>query len=99
MEPILTPSHNAGNSIGHPILNGAMAPELTDAIGRILAACRKAGKKCGMYATSGEQAKIFADQGFDMISVAADYTALEYVLKQQFGASQGQGATSKTGSY
>ncbi|KAK4086649.1 hypothetical protein Purlil1_9039 [Purpureocillium lilacinum] len=88
-----------GNSIGHPILNGAMAPELTDAIGRILAACRKAGKKCGMYATSGEQAKTFADQGFDMISVAADYTALEYVLKQQFGASQGQGATSKTGSY
>ena len=76
-----------------------MAPELTDAIGRILAACRKAGKKCGMYATSGEQAKIFADQGFDMNSVAADYTALEYVLKQQFGASQGQGATSKTGSY
>ncbi|KAJ6445681.1 zinc-binding protein [Purpureocillium lavendulum] len=86
-----------GNSIGHPILDGALAPELKDAIARILAACRKAGK-CGMYATSGEQAKVFADQGFDMISVAADYTALEYVLKQQFGASQGQSATSKTGS-
>ena len=76
-----------------------MAPELTYSFVILLAACRNAVKKCWMFGSSGEQAKIFADQGFDMISVAADYTALEYVLKQQFGASQGQGATSKTGSY
>lgn len=76
-----------------------MAPELKEAIARILAACRSAGKKCGMYATSGEQAKVYADQGFDMISVSADYTALEYVLKQQFSAAQGGPTPDKKGSY
>jgi 4-hydroxy-2-oxoheptanedioate aldolase len=76
-----------------------MAPELKAAIARILAACRNAGKKCGMYATSGEQAKMYADQGFDMISVSADYTALEFVLQQQFSASQGGPAAEKKGSY
>ncbi|KAG8421665.1 hypothetical protein J3458_003524 [Metarhizium acridum] len=88
-----------GNNIGHPILDGVMAPELNEAIARIHAACRKAGKKCGMYATSGEQAKLYADQGFDMISVSADYTALDYVLKQQFNASQGAPIAEKKGSY
>lgn len=90
---------NTGNNIGHPILDGVMAPELKQAIARILAACRSAGKKCGMYATSGEQAKLYADQGFDMISVSADYTALEYVLKQQFSAAQGGPTPDKKGSY
>lgn len=88
-----------GNNIGHPVLNGVMSPELEEAIVRILTACRKAGKKCGIYATSGEQAKLYADQGFDMISVSADYTALEFVLKQQFNASMGGPAPDKSGSY
>lgn len=76
-----------------------MAPELNDAIAKVLGACRKAGKKCGIYATSGEQAKFFADQGYDMISVAADYTALDYILKQEFSHSQGGATQKKTGSY
>ncbi|KHN93865.1 Pyruvate/Phosphoenolpyruvate kinase [Metarhizium album ARSEF 1941] len=88
-----------GNNIGHPILDGVMAPELEEAIARILAACRKAGKKCGIYATSGEQAKLYSDQGFDMISVSADYTALDHILKQQFSASQGGPLSEKKGSY
>lgn len=88
-----------GNNIGQPVLNGVMSPELKEAIARILEACRKAGKKCGIYATSGEQAKLFADQGFDMISVSADYTALEFVLKQQFHASMGGLAPDRSVSY
>lgn len=47
-----------GNSIGFPILDGNMAPELKDAMAKILKAAHSAGKKCGMYATSGEQAKM-----------------------------------------
>lgn len=42
---------------------------------------------------------MFADQGFDMISVAADYTALDYVLKQQFSVASGGAAPSKGASY
>ncbi|ODA81984.1 hypothetical protein RJ55_00489 [Drechmeria coniospora] len=87
-----------GNSIGNPILDGVVPRELKDAIANILAACRRSGKKCGMYATSGEEAKTLADQGFDMISVAADYTALEFVLKQQLSAAKGGAVLSKTGS-
>ncbi|RCI15463.1 hypothetical protein L249_3369 [Ophiocordyceps polyrhachis-furcata BCC 54312] len=72
-----------GNNIGYPILHGVVAPQLTAAIARILAACRRAGKKCGIYATDGGQARQFREQGFDMISVATDYTALGFVLRQQ----------------
>lgn len=66
---------------------------------RILAACRKSGKKCGIYSTSGTQARAFAEQGFDMISVAADYTALQHVLAQQLSVAEGRAAAPKTGSY
>jgi len=88
-----------GNNIGHPIINGVVAPELKEAIGRTLAACRKTGKKCGIFSTSGEQAKMFADQGFDMISVATDFTALEFTMKEQLSAAMGTSKPSKGGSY
>lgn len=45
-----------GNSIGYPIINGDVKPELKAAIAKILKACKDAGKKCGMYASSGEEA-------------------------------------------
>ncbi|KAF5541832.1 2 4-dihydroxyhept-2-ene-1 7-dioic acid aldolase [Fusarium mexicanum] len=43
-----------GNSIGYPILNGVVKPELKAAIIRILEVSRKAGEKCGIYSASGE---------------------------------------------
>ncbi|KAI0547610.1 Pyruvate/Phosphoenolpyruvate kinase-like domain-containing protein [Xylaria curta] len=55
-----------GNNIGHPILDGVMQPELEQAIDRILVATKKAGKKAGFYASSGQQAKKYADKGFHM---------------------------------
>ena len=42
---------------------------------------------------------MFADQGFDMISVATDYTTLEHVLKQQLSEARGEEPPSKSGSY
>lgn len=44
------------NSIGYPIINGDVKPELKDAIAKILEAAKGAGKKCGMYCSSGEEA-------------------------------------------
>lgn len=75
-----------GNNIGHPILNGVVKPELLDAIGKIFAATKKAGKKCGVYCVNGEQARQFANQGYDMLSVAADATMLEASIGVQFKA-------------
>ena len=58
--------YDLGNNIGHPVL-GEFDPELTAAIAKILKAAQDAGKKSGVYATSGEQARTYADQGFQMV--------------------------------
>ncbi|KAJ4203565.1 hypothetical protein NW767_005058 [Fusarium falciforme] len=79
-----------GNNIGHPIINGVMTQELKDAIAKVLSAGQKAGKKTGVYCTGGEQAKLFADQGFDMMNVVTDYTALGVVAKEQLSFAEGR---------
>lgn len=56
-----------GNNIGHPILDGIMQPELKEAIAKIMRAAKENKKSTGIYATSGEQARSFADQGFNMV--------------------------------
>ncbi|KAL2685090.1 hypothetical protein Neosp_006185 [[Neocosmospora] mangrovei] len=79
-----------GNNIGHPIINGVMVQELKDAIAKVLSAGQRAGKKTGVYCTGGEQAKLFADQGFDMMNVVTDYTALGVVAKEQLSFAEGR---------
>jgi len=79
-----------GNNIGYPILDGAVKPELKAAMARILEATKKAGKKCGVYATSGEQAKAYADMGFHMICVATDMTALQAVVAESVAVATGR---------
>ncbi len=56
-----------GNNIGHPILTGTMHDELKKAIAKIQRAAKENGKYTGIYATSGDQAREFADQGFNMV--------------------------------
>lgn len=55
-----------GNNIGYPV-QGEFAPELHDAIARIKKAAQDAGKKSGIYCTSGEAANKYAAQGFQMV--------------------------------
>lgn len=88
-----------GNNIGHPILNGVVKPELKEAIAKIAIACKKANKKCGIFSVGGEQAKIFTEQGFDMINVATDYTTLEFAMKTQLTIATGAAKPAKGGSY
>lgn len=80
-----------GNNIGHPIINGVVTQELKDAIARVLSTAQRAGKKTGVYCTGGEQAKLFADQGFDMMNVVTDYTALGAVAREQLNLANGGG--------
>ncbi|KAK4143215.1 Pyruvate/Phosphoenolpyruvate kinase-like domain-containing protein [Dichotomopilus funicola] len=77
-----------GNNIGHPIL-GKMDPELEEAIARILKATVAAGKKCGIFCDTGEQAKRYAEMGFHMINVAVDYTALRATLAKSLAVARG----------
>ena len=61
-----------GNNIGHPILNGKMDDELTEAITTIQRSAKEHKKSTGIYCTSGDQARQFADQGFHMVCQVTD---------------------------
>jgi 4-hydroxy-2-oxoheptanedioate aldolase len=50
-----------GNNIGHPIMGGKMHDDLHAAIEKIFKAAKAAGKKAGIFCTSGEQSKKYAD--------------------------------------
>lgn len=56
-----------GNNIGHPILTGTMHDELKEAVAKIQRAAKDNEKYTGIYSTSGDQAREFADQGFNMV--------------------------------
>lgn len=84
-----------GNNIGHPIIDGNMHENLHAAIDKILKASINAGKKAGMFCTSGEQAKKYADMGFHMISAATDMFVLPMGLASSLGAATGSGEVPK----
>lgn len=88
-----------GNNIGHPVIDGVIDPELMDAIKKVVETAKKAGKRAGIYCTSGEQAKFFADMGYSMIHVATDITALQAVLADTLAIAKGQAKPKPAGSY
>jgi len=53
-------------------VGGASDPNVVDALPRIVAAARKHGKICGIYASGAEQTKGFAALGFNLISACSD---------------------------
>ena len=56
-----------GNNIGKPILDGTMSDELKEGIAKIQQAAKENKKSSGIYSVSGDQAREFADQGFNMV--------------------------------
>lgn len=78
-----------GNNIGHPITDDEMHENLRAAIAKVLAAANAAGKKAGIYCTSGEQAKSYSAQGFLMISVATDIHILSAGIIDSLNKSKG----------
>ncbi|TKA38496.1 hypothetical protein B0A49_13741, partial [Cryomyces minteri] len=57
VDVLLIGPFDLGNNIGHPILDGTMHPDLKAAIATIHKAATDAGKRSGIYCTSGEQAR------------------------------------------
>ncbi|EDU40014.1 HpcH 24-dihydroxyhept-2-ene-17-dioic acid aldolase [Pyrenophora tritici-repentis] len=90
-----------GNNIGHPILTSRLDPELEEAIEKIKDAAHAEGKKVAMYCNSGEDARRYADRGFDMISILTDQMGIIGAFKQSLsvatGAVEGSGDTSVKG--
>lgn len=79
-----------GNNIGHPIVAGVMHESLHATIAKVLKAANSAGKKAGIFCTSGEQAKKYADQGFHMISVITDMHILPQSVMAAVNKAKGQ---------
>ncbi|KAJ4045216.1 hypothetical protein NW756_009680 [Fusarium oxysporum] len=84
-----------GNNIGHPILQGIVKPELQEAVARVLEVSHRFGKKCGIYSTSGKQAREYSKAGFDMIHVATDFTSLQFIMTQEVNIAKGREGTEK----
>jgi len=88
IDVLLIGPYDLGNNLGHPI-TGELDQELKDAIATIHKAAVANGKKTGIYCISGEQARMYADQGFHMISVVADMVALPTFMSQSLAKAQG----------
>ena len=67
IDVLLVGPFDLGNNIGHPILDGTISAELKDAIERVRRTADENGKRSGIFATSGEQARSYAEQGFHMV--------------------------------
>ncbi|KAI4148279.1 MAG: hypothetical protein L6R39_002829 [Caloplaca ligustica] len=78
-----------GNNIGHPILDGSMHDKLKEAVTKIQRVAKENNKASGIYATSGDQAREYADQGFQMVSVATDATLLPASLQSALTTARG----------
>ncbi|KAK3623596.1 hypothetical protein LTR22_024324 [Elasticomyces elasticus] len=87
---LLVGPHDLGNSIGHPVLKAPeYDPELEEAIAKINDAAHKAGKWTAIYCGSGEQARKYADLGFDMVNTMNDVVALKSAFGGAVEAAQG----------
>lgn len=89
VDVLLVGPYDLGNSIGHPVLKADLDPELVEAIATIRTAAKDAGKASAIFASSGAQARAYADQGFDMVNVITDVIALTRSLGEEVAAAKG----------
>ncbi|ORY57409.1 Pyruvate/Phosphoenolpyruvate kinase-like domain-containing protein [Leucosporidium creatinivorum] len=68
--------NDLASSMGYPATEHASIPEVQEAIARVLAACKAAGKFAGMFCTSAEQVQARFEQGFDIMNLGADVVAI-----------------------
>ncbi|KAG8875072.1 hypothetical protein FRB97_005406, partial [Tulasnella sp. 331] len=88
VDVLLIGPYDLGIAIGRPIVDGKMHEDLVQAIARILAATKANGKWSGMFCLNGEQSRMYAAQGFDMISITGDAYAIPVYITQQLQAAK-----------
>jgi 4-hydroxy-2-oxoheptanedioate aldolase len=89
IDVLLVGPHDLGNSIGHPVLTSKYDPELQEAIAKIHEAAQEAGKWSAIYQGSGEGARAYADQGFNMVNCMNDVAALKGTFAQAAETAKG----------
>lgn len=67
------------------------------AIARILKAGHDAGKKVAIFCVNGEQARTRLDQGFDLVSVSTDMSALLGQMTRELATAKGEAPAAKKG--
>ncbi|KAL4892887.1 Phosphoenolpyruvate/pyruvate domain-containing protein [Aspergillus ambiguus] len=72
-----------GNGIGFPVQGDAFAPELEQAIRRVMLAAHERNKKTGIFCSNGKQAKHYVELGFDLVNVLTDVGALSASLSAE----------------
>ncbi len=61
------------------------APAFTEAIERVLAACRRNGKACGLLVTDGAAAARRLEQGWSFVATGSDTTLLATAVSAELG--------------
>ena len=72
--------------------------EHADAIEVVRRACATHGIKAGIHTSGGAQSRTFAEQGFDMCTLATDATLLRNMVRDQLGVARGEKIGTDTGS-
>jgi len=68
--------NDLASSMGYTSHEHPNIPEVQEAIKRVLAAARAAGKYAGMFCLTAEQVQARFEQGFDLMNLGADVVAL-----------------------
>jgi 2-keto-3-deoxy-L-rhamnonate aldolase RhmA len=80
VDAVVIGPYDLSASLGVPGEVGA--PRVTEAIARVHALCREAGKPCGIFAASAEKARDYAAAGFELIVAGIDANILLNALKE-----------------
>lgn len=89
MDVLLCGPLDLGYNSGPSILDGILHDELKEAVAKIERVTEETQKASGIYATLGDQAREYAAQGFQMISVATDAASLPASLQSALESARG----------
>ncbi|KZT01140.1 Phosphoenolpyruvate/pyruvate domain-containing protein [Laetiporus sulphureus 93-53] len=99
LDGVLIGPYDLSLSHGYPPPSPDPHPEVELMIQKIREGAHAKGKKCAMFCTTGSQAAKRAEQGFDMINVISDASALTQGLAQNLATAAGQIAPPKSVGY
>jgi 2-keto-3-deoxy-L-rhamnonate aldolase RhmA len=74
VDAVMIGPYDLSGSLGIP--GEIDAPQVIERIARVKALAKKAGKPCGIFAATAEKAKVYAEDGFELIAVGMDCSVL-----------------------
>ncbi|MFZ0393749.1 MAG: aldolase/citrate lyase family protein [Terracidiphilus sp.] len=80
VDAVLIGPYDLSASLGLPGEIGA--PQVAEAIAKVHALCRQAGKPCGIFAANQENARAYVAAGFDLVAAGIDTAVLLNALKE-----------------